>query len=244
MGWPSGYGRRVLAEVDSTNAEAARMAPALTEPEWVLGLRQTAARGRRGRGWVMPAGNFAATLVMRLDEPPDRAALRSFVAALALFDALEAVTGTAAGLALKWPNDVLMNHGKVAGILLEGLGQGALAVGIGVNLVAAPEAAEVESGAVLPVSVLAETGVRVTPEALLEALAMAWAGHEERLVTYGFGPIREAWLARAARLGEEITARTGRETLTGTFETVDEAGRLVLKTPKGRVAIAAADVFF
>ncbi|WP_418591959.1 biotin--[acetyl-CoA-carboxylase] ligase [Ponticoccus sp. (in: a-proteobacteria)] len=244
MGWPSGYGRRVLAEVDSTNAEAARLAPGLVGPEWILGLRQTAARGRRGRGWVMPAGNFAATLVVRLDEPPDRVALRSFVAALALYDALEAVTGTAAGLALKWPNDVLMNHGKVAGILLEGLGQGALAVGIGVNLVAAPEAAEVESGAVLPVSVLAETGVRVTPEALLEALAVAWASLEERLVTYGFSPIREAWLARAARLGEEITARTGRETLTGTFETVDEAGRLVLKTPKGRVAIAAADVFF
>lgn len=244
MGWPSGYGRRVLAEVDSTNAEAARMAPGLTGPEWILGLRQTAARGRRGRAWVMPPGNFAGTLVMRLNETPDRVALRSFVAALALYDALAAVTGTAAGLALKWPNDVLMNGGKVAGILLEGLGHGALAVGIGVNLVAAPGPAQVEAGAVVPVSVLVETGVRVTPEALLEALATAWATHEERLLTYGFSPIREAWLARAARLGETVTARTGRETLTGTFETVDEAGQLVLKTPKGRVTIAAADVFF
>jgi BirA family biotin operon repressor/biotin-[acetyl-CoA-carboxylase] ligase len=171
-------------------------------------------------------------------------ALRSFVAALALHEALARLTGTEAGLALKWPNDVLMNHGKVAGILLEGLPHGALAVGVGVNLIAAPGAAEVEPGAVPPVSVLGETGVRMTPEALLEALAEAFARYEERLVTYGFGPIREAWLARAARLGEEVTARTGRETVIGCFETVDEAGQLVLKTPKGRVAIAAADVFF
>lgn len=244
MGWPSGYGRRVLAEVDSTNAEAARIAPALAGPEWILALRQTAARGRRGRGWVMPPGNFAATLVMRIDDAPDRVALRSFVAALALYDALEAVTGTAAGLALKWPNDVLMNHGKVAGILLEGLGNGVLAIGLGVNLVAAPGAEQVETGAVTPVSVLVETGVRVTPEALLEALAAAWAEYEARLRTYGFEPIRTAWMDRAARIGEEITARTGNEALTGTFETVDATGRLVLKTPKGRVAIAAADVFF
>ena len=248
MSWPEGYGRRVLAEVDSTMAEAARLAPGLAGPEWICARRQTGARGRRGRVWHMPEGNFAATLVLRPTEAPGVVALRSFVAALALFDAVVAVTGRAQGLALKWPNDVLLNGGKLAGILLESLGSrgGALhlAIGIGVNLAEAPGADEVEPGAVRPVALAMETGALVTPEEFLGVLAGAYARHEAQFVTYGFAPIREAWLARAARLGEVITARTGREAITGTFETVDAEGHLVLSTAKGRVAIPAADVFF
>ncbi|MEC3860055.1 biotin--[acetyl-CoA-carboxylase] ligase [Mesobacterium sp. TK19101] len=248
MRWPDGYDRIVLNEVDSTMAEAARRAPALAGPAWVLALAQTAGRGRRGRPWVMPKGNFAATLVLRPTEAPGQVALRSFVASLALYDAFVAVTGRTGGLALKWPNDVLLNGGKVAGILLESLGTGQgvahLAIGIGVNLAAAPGAEELEPGAVRPVSLVAETGTAVTPEDFLTALALAYADWEARFVTYGFGPVRTAWLSRAARLGAVITARTGTTETTGSFETVDDTGNLVLKTPKGRVAIAAADVFF
>jgi BirA family biotin operon repressor/biotin-[acetyl-CoA-carboxylase] ligase len=247
-GWPEGYGRRVLASVDSTNAEAARLASALSGPEWILALEQTAARGRRGRAWANPPGNFAATLVMRPTESPDRVALRSFVAALALYEAVAAAAGRAEGLALKWPNDVLLNGGKLAGILLESAGAGAglshFAIGIGVNLVAAPDVAEVEPGAARPVSILSETGVRIDPEAFLGLLAPAYARHEAQFSTYGFAPIRAAWLARAAKLGETIVARTARDTHEGRFETVDEAGNLVLVTARGRIAIAAADVFF
>src|SRR6056297_3700187 len=177
--WPMGVGRRVLAEVDSTNAEAARLAPGLSGPEWILALNQTAARGRRGRVWTHPAGNFAATLVMRPTESPDQVALRSFVASLALFDAFVSATGRAEGLALKWPNDVLLNGGKLAGILLESAGSGAalshFAIGIGVNLAVAPGTAEVEAGAARPVSLLAETGVMIGPEAFLDLLAPAYA---------------------------------------------------------------------
>jgi BirA family biotin operon repressor/biotin-[acetyl-CoA-carboxylase] ligase len=246
--WPAGYDRRVLAEVDSTNAEAARAAPGLTGPTWILGLRQTAARGRRGRAWATPEGNFAATLVMRPTETTERVALRSFVAALALQDALVEVTGRAQGFALKWPNDVLLNGGKLAGILLESAGQGGgvshFAIGIGVNLVSAPPAEALEPGAVRPVSLLSETGIRVTPEELLDRLAPAYARHEAQFATYGFAPIRAAWLDRAARLGQVVTARTTREEITGTFHTVDENGNLVLSTAKSRVAVPAAEVFF
>ncbi|MFW2586885.1 biotin--[acetyl-CoA-carboxylase] ligase [Sagittula sp. SSi028] len=244
MPWPETYARHVLVEVDSTNAEAARRMDGLAGPAWICALSQTAARGRRGRAWNSPAGNFAATLVMRPTEPPETVALRSFVAALALYDALSDLTGTEAGLALKWPNDVLLNGGKVAGILLEGLPHGGLAVGIGVNLIAAPDRAMLEARAVAPVSVLSETGVRIQPEKMLDALAQAWAIREEAFVTYGFAAIREAWLARAARIGDTITARTSREETIGVFETVDATGQLVLNTPSGRVHIAAADVFF
>jgi len=246
--WPEGYGRRVLASVDSTNAEAARRAAMLAGPEWILALEQTAARGRRGRAWLNPPGNFAATLAMRPSESPDRVALRSFVAALALYDAVAAATGRVEGLALKWPNDVLFNGGKLAGILLESAGSGAalshFAIGIGVNLAVAPGTAEVEAGAARPVSLLAETGVMIGPEAFLDLLAPAYARYETQFTTYGFAPIRAAWLARAAKLGETIVARTARDSHEGRFETVDEAGNLVLVTARGRTSIAAAEVFF
>lgn len=248
MGWPEGYGRRVLAEVDSTNAEAARIAAELNGPEWILALRQTAARGRRGRDWVNPEGNFAATLVMRSEESPDRLALRSFVASLALFDACVAATGRVQGFALKWPNDVLLNGGKLAGILLESTGgRGGVshfAIGIGVNLVHAPAPQEVETGAMRPVSLLSDAGVTVEPEAFLDLLAPSFARYEAQFTTYGFAPIRTAWLDRAARLGDVITARTAKDEIIGTFETVDDAGNLVLSTSKSRHAIPAADIFF
>lgn len=246
--WPDEYGRRVLEEVDSTNAEAARIAPGLTGPEWILALKQTAGRGRRGRAWTDPPGNFAATLVMRPDETPDKVALRSFVAALALYDAFADATGRTQGLSLKWPNDVLLNGGKVAGILLESAGHAGgvshIAIGIGVNLKTAPDAGAVEPGATPPVSLLGETGQAIEPADFLDLLAAAFARHEAQFRTYGFAPIRELWLSRAARLGEVITARTMRDEITGTFETVDETGNLVLSTAQTRVAIPAAEIFF
>ncbi|MEO0772223.1 MAG: biotin--[acetyl-CoA-carboxylase] ligase [Pseudomonadota bacterium] len=248
MRWPQGYARHVLAQVDSTNAQAARIWADLAGPTWIMAQRQTAAKGRRGRAWEMPEGNFAASLVLPVNQSAEQVALRSFVTSLALFDALVAVTGRAESFALKWPNDVLLNGGKLAGILLESAGHGAGAshviIGIGVNLVAAPGAAEVEAGALRPVSVLSETGVDVGQEAFFDHLAAAYAHWEHQFTSFGFAPIRQAWLNRAARLGEVITARTGTAEITGTFETVDERGQLVLKTRQGRQAIPAADVFF
>ncbi len=243
--WPEGYGRRVLGEVGSTNAEALRLAPELAGPTWIFAERQLAGRGRRGREWRDPAGNFAASLVLRPGEAPGRAALRSFVAALALHDALSALA-PGADLALKWPNDVLLNGGKLAGILLEGSSTGErmthLVIGIGVNLAAVPGPGE--PGAVPPVSLEAGAGVQVAPEALLDHLAAAYARREAIFAAEGFRPIRADWLARAARLGREITARTMHGETRGIFETVDAQGNLVLSTAGGRRAIPAADVYF
>lgn len=242
--WPDGVGRMVLPTVDSTSLEAARQAPNLSGPTWILALEQTAAKGRRGRAWSNPPGNFAASLVYRPGGPVAMRALRSFAASLALQDALIAATGRAEGLTLKWPNDVLLNGGKLAGILLEGGPSDTLIIGIGVNLRSAPSQAEVEEGAVHPVSLLSETGVDITPEAFLDLLAPAFATLEDQFVTYGFAPLRTRWLANAARLGAPIRARTMTETHHGTFETVDAEGHLVLRTASGPRAISAGDVFF
>ena len=95
-----------------------------------------------------------------------------------------------------------------------------------------------------PVSLLSETGTLVDPETFLTHLAAAYARYEAQFTQLGFAPIRTAWLARAARLGEVITARTGNSETTGTFETLDDSGNLVLTTARGRVNIPAADIFF
>jgi BirA family biotin operon repressor/biotin-[acetyl-CoA-carboxylase] ligase len=212
-----------------------------------MALEQTAGRGRRARAWVSPRGNFHGTLLLHPDAPPDQAALRSFVAALALRDALAVLCPTA-DLSLKWPNDVSVNGGKVAGILLESATSGGmvrhLAVGIGVNLIAAPGREVVEERALVPVSVLGETGIHLSPEALLSKLGPAFQHWDNLLITQGFGPLRDAFLASAARLGEKITARTGKDTHHGVFETIDLQGNLILTTNGTSRAISAADIFF
>ncbi len=243
--WPEGYDRIVLETIDSTNAEAARIAGKLDRPTWILAHRQTRARARRGRSWSNPPGNFAATLAMRPGGVPAWAALRSFLAANALYETL-ALYAPREKLSLKWPNDVLLDERKVAGILLESAGSAQrvdwLALGFGVNLVHTPTPDP--EAVVPPVSLKEITGEEVSPEEFLTMLAGHYATEESILDRLGFEPIRRDWLERAARLGEMITARTGRETITGIFDTVDSEGRLVLITGKGPVRIAAADVYF
>lgn len=240
--------RHALASVDSTNAYAISLAPGLSGPAWVIAGEQTAGRGRRGRPWTSPPGNFYGSLIFRPEGTADRAALRSFVAALALHEACAELTGVPQAFALKWPNDVLLNGGKLAGILLESSSAGAgvshLVIGIGVNLIGAPPPEAVEAGAVPPVSLLGETGIRVPPERFATCLAAAFARWEAVFTTEGFAPIRAAWLARAARLGEAIRARTGTTERRGIFETIDDSGALILTVDGRREVIPAAEVFF
>lgn len=246
--WPEGVGRHVLVRTASTNAEALRLAPSLSAPTWIMTHEQTLGRGRRGRGWSMPQGNFAATLALRPKGGISHAAQLSFVAALALYEALGRVCGPSARLAIKWPNDVLLNGGKVAGILLESASDGrdlpAVAIGIGVNLAAAPAPEGLEQGAMRPVSVLSETAFAILPEEFLDHLAPAFARWLHQYETYGFTPVRHAWLSRATRIGQPIVARMGSYEQQGVFEGIDENGALILGGPLGRQVLPAADVFF
>ena len=244
--WPTGTGRVIHPVLDGTNAEAMRQAAAgASGPVWIMAEAQSQGRGRRGRGWTTLPGNFAATLLMTPPGGVRHAALRSFVAALSLQDALVALSGRPEVFALKWPNDVLLSGGKLAGILLETCGAGAaLAVGIGVNLAAAPEVSDLEPGAMAPVSLAGALGLTVTPEELLDRLAPAFAHWEARLVAEGFAPVREAWLARAGGIGAEVVARLPHAEHRGRFETIDADGALVLATAAGRLVLPAADLHF
>lgn len=240
--------RHILDSVDSTNAHGLRLAASLSEPAWFLAAVQTAGRGRRARLWHSPRGNFHATLILYPSEPAAQVALRSFAAALALREAFVAITDLPAAFALKWPNDVLLNGGKVAGILLESQSSTAgiahLAIGFGVNLMATPDAAMVEPDAVPAVNLMSETGHKITPEAFLDHLAPAYAKWETCFQAEGFAPLRQEWLNHAARLGQTIRARTGTQSREGRFETIDANGALILAQGHQTIAISAAEVFF
>jgi len=234
-----------LDAVGSTNAEAfARARAGERGPLWITARRQTAGRGRRGRAWVSEPGNLYASLLLTDPAPPQRAAELSLVAALAVHDALvECAAMLGPRLKLKWPNDVLCDGAKLAGILVEGesLPGRALVVvvGIGVNCAHHP------ADAAYPATNLAVAGALVTPESLAQALVRAMPG---RLAEWNrgenFAAIRAAWLRRAAGLGAPARVRLPERELEGTAETLDETGRLVLRLADGRLErIAAGDMF-
>lgn len=236
--WPQGYSKQVHAELDSTNEEARRLAMAgEAGPLWIMAERQTAGRGRRGRAWQVPQGNLAATLLLR---PPASQAVSgqlSFAAALAVAD-MAAHFAPQARIAVKWPNDVLADGRKLAGILLEG-GSGWLAVGIGVNLAAHPEGTE------FPATCLVQLGVAPpSPQDALTVLAARFAHWYDLWMRSGFECLRPAWLARAFGVGAPIRARLPHETRMGVFEGIDAEGALLLNEGGQLRAIAAGEVFF
>jgi len=237
--WPAHLGRVILETVDSTNLEAARRIN--TGDQWILTHSQPAGTGRRGKVWEMPKGNFAASLLMHSNDDMQSLAQRSFVAALALHDTLEAFGAT--GISLKWPNDVLVKRRKIAGILLASA-NGAIIIGIGVNLAKAPDITKLEPDALPAVALATLVGNHISPTDFLANLAVNFERYEQQMRDFGFEPIRLAWLNKAAKLGEVIHARLPNRTETGTFETIDATGALVLMTAKGCITLPAAEVFF
>ena len=244
-GWPQGIGRIDVGKIDSTNLEGRRLAAGIEVPTWILAESQTDGRGRGGRKWVSPEGNLHATLVMPLEGPVRDAPLRSMIASVALRDALGGFLDGRDRLRVKWPNDVLLDGGKVAGILLETAGRGdgiRILIGVGVNLVSAPELPGRSDRAPRPVSILEETGRSIGPTGFLERLARAFDSREMQFRASGFEPIRQDWLRWAWRLGREATFSMQRGTVQGIFETVDSDGCAVVHAEGRRHRIAAADM--
>jgi BirA family transcriptional regulator, biotin operon repressor / biotin---[acetyl-CoA-carboxylase] ligase len=226
----------------STNAEALVLARAGDRgPLWITAKSQSGGRGRRGSTWVSPPGNLYATLLLTEPSAPEYAPQVSFVAALALHDAVAECAGALGPqLKVKWPNDLLLGGAKVAGILIEGESEPAFAVaiGIGVNCIAHPD------GTAYPATDLAAAGVLVSPDVLLAALAAAML---RRLAQWqcgdGFAGIRADWLKRAAGIGEDIRVRLPEREISGRFQGIDEAGRLLVQGPDGAATITAGEVF-
>lgn len=229
-----------LDVVDSTNDEARRLAQrGFGHGTAVWAEEQTAGRGRRGREWVSPRGNLHLSLIIDPDRPLREAAQLGFVAAVALCDALAALAPQAR-FECKWPNDVWCNGRKIAGMLLEGAGvDDLLILGIGVDVVAAPDPALYPATSLRDVGCEAEAAAVLTGfcNRLLPLLAV-WRDD-------GFGPIRDAWLQRARGVGEPVEVRLEGETLIGVFAGLGEDGGLRLDLPDGTSRrVLAGDVFF
>jgi BirA family biotin operon repressor/biotin-[acetyl-CoA-carboxylase] ligase len=235
--------RHIVHEtLGSTNAEALALARAGERgPLWVSAKAQTAGRGRRGNAWISGPGNLYATLLLSEPSPSRDAPQLSFVAALALFDALCACDARLAPrLKVKWPNDLLLDCEKVAGILIEGESTPifAVVIGFGVNCVSHP------AGTAYPATDLAAAGAPVSAERTLVALELAMAA---RIAQWhggrGFASIRADWLARATGIGQAIKVRLLERELSGRFQGLDDAGCLLLETPAGLHPVAAGEVF-
>jgi BirA family transcriptional regulator, biotin operon repressor / biotin---[acetyl-CoA-carboxylase] ligase len=250
----AGYRLAAFDQIGSTNAEAmARARDGERGPIWFVTSEQTAGHGRRHRPWIAPRGNLASSILEVIDVSPAVAATLGFAAGLALEAALRKVSVEAslrsAGsddmkFSLKWPNDVLAGRQKLAGILLEAEAvpgdRLAVVVGIGTNVVAAPERTPT------PATSLVALGVHIGAEELFATLSDSWT--EFRGIWdngRGFGEIRHLWLERAAGLGEPVAIQAGGSAVEGTFDTIDDTGCLMVRTADGkRVPISAGDVYF
>src|ERR1700681_3903877 len=250
----AGYRLAAFDSIGSTNVEAmARAVDGERGPIWFVTSEQTAGRGRRHRPWIAPRGNLASSILEVIDGSPAVAATLGFAAGLALESALqkvsiEASTRSAGSeemkFSLKWPNDVLAGRQKLAGILLEAEAVAdkrlAVVVGIGTNVVAAPE------GTPTPATSLAALGVHVGAEELFTVLSDCWAEFRGLWDNgRGFGEIRRLWLERAAGLGQKVAVHSGGAAVEGTFDTIDETGCLIVRTTDGRRGpISAGGGFF
>lgn len=243
---PSGYELKTFDTIDSTNAKARRLVEAgVTKPTWIVSTTQTEGRGRQGRPWISRSGNLFCTLLVQPGCALREAGHLSFVAALAVADVLKKYLPEDT-ITLKWPNDVLLDERKVAGILLETCKMeagrvDALAIGIGMNLAHHPQDTDYPS-----TSIAACNAAKAPqPEAALEDLDRCFAVWYDTWRKMGFEPVRNAWLKSAAGLDKVMTAHLPQETLSGRFETLAPGGELILRLPDGKTRkIAAADIFF
>jgi len=256
----AGYRLQAHDSIGSTNADALAAGFA-GDPGglWIVARQQTAGRGRRGRPWSSPHGNLAASLLLLPEADAAVSATLGFVAGVALsralaevlprglvrigIDGADAADGSGR-VALKWPNDMLADGAKLAGILLEsgktGDGRQAIVVGIGINVVAAPD------GLPYPATSIAGLGISRSAEQVFESLSDAWVDafslwNEGR----GVPAVLEQWRGAAAGIGAPVAVTQDGETIRGVFETIDESGRLIVRANDNRrIAITAGDVHF
>lgn len=212
--------------LESTNITA------LSYPAYsiIRAATQTAGKGRHGRAWESPRGNLYASFVL-----PDfgkEAALVSFIIALSAGQMLSTLCP---GISLKWPNDILRDGKKIAGILLEKTDD-KLIVGIGINLKSHPTKAVLYPTASL--------NTAFDPQGILHRLIVYFDKNLTLYTQQGFAPIQSAWKEMATGIGTQIEVRLPDKTLTGIFTDLDTTGALLLKTKAGIIPILAGDVFF
>ena len=231
---------RIVPETGSTNADllaALRDGDAVREGDWLVADRQVSGRGRQGRGWHDGHGNFMGSTIVRTQPGQPPAHTLSLLTAVALFDTIQAQLPMLHRLVLKWPNDLLIGDAKLSGILLEAE-RDAVVIGIGVNLVSAPELPDRKSAA------LTQFGPALDRDAFAESLAAHFATELERWRTYGLEPLIRSWSAASMPKGTPISVHEpdgGR--VGGLFDGLEPDGSMRLRLADGGVrVIHAGDV--
>ncbi|HET8995066.1 MAG TPA: biotin--[acetyl-CoA-carboxylase] ligase [Acetobacteraceae bacterium] len=227
---------RLHERIGSTNDEARRLAlEGAASGTVVCADEQTTGRGRQARHWFSPPGNLYFSLLLRPDVPSARLPELAFVSALAVADTADALLPPSIRASLKWPNDVLVKGAKVAGILLEQVGD-ALVVGVGLNILHAPERASYQ------VTTIAACGGLATVDGARAILLDRMARQLQTWEEDGFAPIRAAWLVRAHPVGAALRVTLEGRSLSGHFAGLDQDGALLLDMPEGRRRVVAGDV--
>jgi BirA family transcriptional regulator, biotin operon repressor / biotin---[acetyl-CoA-carboxylase] ligase len=222
--------------IGSTNDEARRLVSGAAAHGTVIHAdEQTAGRGRLTRTWFSPPGNLYVSIILRTGLPPSRTTELSFVAALAVAATAKALLPAQADIILKWPNDVLVNGGKISGILLEHV-EDATVIGIGFNIMHAPQDLTYRAATIVGSGGIASVVSART--ILLDQLGDLLRQWEEG----GFTPIREAWLAHSYPIGTDIEANIEGRKVGGRFAGLAADGALLLETADGIQRIVAADI--
>ena len=242
---PNGAVALIFDQIDSTNDEALRRTRAgeAEDSLWIVAKAQTSGRGRRGREWVSNEGNFFASVLVELNVPLKAASALSFVAALAVGAVIKEQVGSNGNVSFKWPNDILIDGHKAAGILIEAdsdpeTGQNWAVIGIGINTISAPEDVR------YPATCLADcVSYSINNNNVLEHLSKAWMEHLYMLNSEGFTAIQALWQESAKGIGTEICVNVNGNDQKGIFLGLGEGGELLLELPDGHeVKIIAGDV--
>lgn len=234
-----------LDSVGSTSDELRHFAENnVADRVWLTAGEQLSGKGRRGRAWHSPKGNFYGSLYLENPCALSQVGFFPLVVAVAVHGAIEsALKSSGVETQIKWPNDVLIDGSKCCGMLLEADRKGdtlSIIVGCGTNLVAFPDDTP------YPATSLKHCGADITPSDMLHYLVSSF---DEVLNIWsqgkGLQTIREMWLSHARGIGEEITVNLAEGPINGIFNSIDNDGVLQLKSDNGHVKqIAAGDVFF
>ena len=233
---PPSWRLLVHEALPSTSDLCRRMAEAgESEGLVILARRQTAGRGTQGRDWASPLGNLYMSVLLRPDAAIGAAPRHALMAAVVVADALAPLLPDPSRLRLKWPNDVLLDGGKLAGLLVEAADDGAgwidwLTIGFGVNLATAPDLPGRSTACLGPEAPSPE----VFAADLLSRLA-TWCSEP-------FCAVRDAWLSRGPTLGEPVRLRLGDHEHKGCFDGLGEDGRLLLRIGGVVRAFAAGEI--
>jgi len=227
-------------ELSSTNSQAFGLANSrqISENEIILARFQNQGRGRKDRAWISPSGNLYFSLVLRPKISAAEIFQISFIAIAALRNSITKIAKNS--VLAKWPNDLLIDEKKVAGLLLESKISGEncefVVLGIGLNIESNP------NNVIFPAGNLKDFEITISIELALQNFLDEFEKLYQNWRDFGFKGIRKLWLENAYKLGEKITVKLDEEKIEGIFEDLDEEGNLVLKTGEKILKISAADV--